>query len=540
MGKGKVIRSSKKSTVSSRPGLTKKAAAELSNATTTLLRSEKALRDLLKQFGPALSEIVKEAQSKSKSKRKFEEEEEEDDEEDEHEHTNSPTDSESEADEMSEGESSDEESELDESGESDSDEESDEDSDDDSDDEELSLRTELDKFYGLVKDSKYEPDSKRVIMRAKTFMELVDSMGLDLFPRVQYMKEKGDLAWKAPSESLKWLTEKQAFVAMDEASLEFLSTLKKELMVGGIGFEQASVNAIQKVPARSIVSQYGRMAQMQTDDQVQEHPVFGAKLKTASISTAALVESDLIRPDTQSTRALLRIGTHHAEKSSGKVPVATVGLVMSAAARSRGLLREAPSDESEEHLLAVTLVCRGTPCPKGRTPQHKALINLEAHFEKLDSKRVPRKAREAQLAVLRRTPIIVGGSAPGGSPAEAGAGAEAGAEAGAGGGHAPPGDSDGCDRLPAEAQVCLRALTEGLRQVEVVRARASFTPRESSLEVEGLMLDASWLLDDLRRPPGEAVGAVPGGPGSGITVRIPRHPRIGGGHGRGSRMDRAA
>ena len=88
--------------------------------------------------------------------------------------------------------------------------------------------------------------------------------------------------------------------------------------------------------------------------------------------------------------------------------------------------------------------------------------------------------------------------------------------------------------------VCRRALTEGLRQVEVVRARASFTPRESSLEVEGLMLDASWLLDDLRRPPGEAVGAVPGGPGSGITVRIPRHPRIGGGHGRGSRMDRAA
>lgn len=75
--------------------------------------------------------------------------------------------------------------------------------------------------------------------------------------------------------------------------------------------------------------------------------------------------------------------------------------------------------------------------------------------------------------------------------------------------------------------VCRRALAQGSAQVQVFRAREVLEPRRSSQEILGMLMDAAWLLDDLRRHPAHAIGRVPGGPGSGISVRIPMQQRTG-------------
>ncbi|APT30566.1 hypothetical protein MCBMB27_01275 [Methylobacterium phyllosphaerae] len=68
-----------------------------------------------------------------------------------------------------------------------------------------------------------------------------------------------------------------------------------------------------------------------------------------------------------------------------------------------------------------------------------------------------------------------------------------------------------------------RALSEGIPRLEVYRAKAVMQPRPESQRLIGLLVDPDILLLDVRRSTGvETALGVPPGPGSGITVRIPR------------------
>lgn len=71
--------------------------------------------------------------------------------------------------------------------------------------------------------------------------------------------------------------------------------------------------------------------------------------------------------------------------------------------------------------------------------------------------------------------------------------------------------------------ICLRALAEGHGEVEVYRAKAVRVPRPESAALLGRRLEAEALLGDLRRHSGEEEPClgVPGGPNSGLSVRLP-------------------
>lgn len=76
--------------------------------------------------------------------------------------------------------------------------------------------------------------------------------------------------------------------------------------------------------------------------------------------------------------------------------------------------------------------------------------------------------------------------------------------------------------------VCRRALQERgpLAVVQIYRAKAVRQERSTSGQRVGTLLAAGAVLDDLRRHTSEDVPAlgVPSGPGSGLSVRLPRAP----------------
>ena len=71
--------------------------------------------------------------------------------------------------------------------------------------------------------------------------------------------------------------------------------------------------------------------------------------------------------------------------------------------------------------------------------------------------------------------------------------------------------------------LCLRAAAEGIAEVVVYRAKAVQVPRPESLRLVDSRLAVASLLDDLRAHSGEEEPAlkVPGGPNSGLSVRLP-------------------
>lgn len=71
--------------------------------------------------------------------------------------------------------------------------------------------------------------------------------------------------------------------------------------------------------------------------------------------------------------------------------------------------------------------------------------------------------------------------------------------------------------------LCLRALEAGIVEVVVYRAKAVAEPRPESARLVGRRLGASELLSDLRDHSCEEEPAlrVPGGPNSGLSVRLP-------------------
>lgn len=74
--------------------------------------------------------------------------------------------------------------------------------------------------------------------------------------------------------------------------------------------------------------------------------------------------------------------------------------------------------------------------------------------------------------------------------------------------------------------VCKRALAAGLGVVEVYRAKPVAEPRPSSAALVGQLVSARKVLDELRWHASDVTppGGVPGGPNSGISVRLPRAP----------------
>lgn len=70
--------------------------------------------------------------------------------------------------------------------------------------------------------------------------------------------------------------------------------------------------------------------------------------------------------------------------------------------------------------------------------------------------------------------------------------------------------------------LCLRALKEGISEVEVYRGKPVKQPRAESVSMLGKRILAAALLEDLRQSPGvEPALGLPPGPNSGLTVRLP-------------------
>ena len=68
-----------------------------------------------------------------------------------------------------------------------------------------------------------------------------------------------------------------------------------------------------------------------------------------------------------------------------------------------------------------------------------------------------------------------------------------------------------------------RAIDTNIPRLQVYRAKAVTTPRPESQRLIGLLVDPERLLDDIRKSSGvETALGIPPGPGSGITVRIPK------------------
>jgi hypothetical protein len=70
--------------------------------------------------------------------------------------------------------------------------------------------------------------------------------------------------------------------------------------------------------------------------------------------------------------------------------------------------------------------------------------------------------------------------------------------------------------------LCIRAIKEGIAEVQVYRGKAVRNPRPESQAKIGQMISAEALLEDLRQSPGvEPALGLPPGPNSGLTVRLP-------------------
>jgi len=70
--------------------------------------------------------------------------------------------------------------------------------------------------------------------------------------------------------------------------------------------------------------------------------------------------------------------------------------------------------------------------------------------------------------------------------------------------------------------VCRRAIAQGITEVEIYRAKQVSVPRPDSEAKVGIKVNAGSLLEDLRTHQGvdPALG-LPGGPNSGLSVRLP-------------------
>jgi hypothetical protein len=70
--------------------------------------------------------------------------------------------------------------------------------------------------------------------------------------------------------------------------------------------------------------------------------------------------------------------------------------------------------------------------------------------------------------------------------------------------------------------LCLRAITEGIGQLHIYRAKAVMNPRSESVALEGTEVSPKTLLDDLRTHQGmDTALRLPPGPNSGLSVRLP-------------------
>jgi len=70
--------------------------------------------------------------------------------------------------------------------------------------------------------------------------------------------------------------------------------------------------------------------------------------------------------------------------------------------------------------------------------------------------------------------------------------------------------------------LCLRAIADGIEQVEVYRAKEVRNPRAESEQMIGSRIDAKALLEDLRSSIGiEPALGLPPGPNSGLSVKLP-------------------
>ncbi len=71
--------------------------------------------------------------------------------------------------------------------------------------------------------------------------------------------------------------------------------------------------------------------------------------------------------------------------------------------------------------------------------------------------------------------------------------------------------------------LCVRAINEGIPELEVYRAKEVREPRPESQQKIGMRVDPNVILEDLRQTQGvEPALGVPPGPNSGLTLRIPR------------------
>lgn len=70
--------------------------------------------------------------------------------------------------------------------------------------------------------------------------------------------------------------------------------------------------------------------------------------------------------------------------------------------------------------------------------------------------------------------------------------------------------------------LCRRAIENGIKQLEVYRAKDVAQPRPGSEEKIGSMVDPKAILEDLRTSPGvEPTLGLPPGPNSGLTLKLP-------------------
>lgn len=71
--------------------------------------------------------------------------------------------------------------------------------------------------------------------------------------------------------------------------------------------------------------------------------------------------------------------------------------------------------------------------------------------------------------------------------------------------------------------LCLRAIHDGIAEVEIYRGKPVKRPRSESEAMIGKRIPVDLLLKDLRESPGvEPALGLPPGPNSGLTVRLPR------------------
>jgi len=68
--------------------------------------------------------------------------------------------------------------------------------------------------------------------------------------------------------------------------------------------------------------------------------------------------------------------------------------------------------------------------------------------------------------------------------------------------------------------LCVRTLAAGKKAVQVYRAKEAKEERPQSQALIGKEVDAAELLKDLRGNKAESIYKVPGGPGSGLSVRL--------------------